>query len=158
MNQLQPQASRQSKTSFPFNWPVTSNVRLCSRRYFGKKECYRSSVGSTHFTDEETEAQREETPYPTKVTVQSNGLESSPRLLGWISLLPLESIPVLIKADFPPLPSSPTPHPITPWPSHPSRQVPATSVHLYPVCLGGCVGGASRVSSHAHHPDLSPPI
>ena len=113
MNQLQPQASRQSKTlaSFPFNWPVTSNVRLCSRRYFGKKECYRSSVGSTHFTDEETEAQREETPYPTKVTVQSNGLESSPRLLGWISLLPLESIPVLIKADFPSLPSSPTPTP-----------------------------------------------
>ena len=129
MNQLQPQASRQSKTlaSFPFNWPVTSNVRLCSRRYFGKKECYRSSVGSTHFTDEETEAQREETPYPTKVTVQSNGLESSPRLLGWISLLPLESIPVLIKADFPPLPSSPTPQPITPWPSHPPE---AGSCHV----------------------------
>lgn len=44
----------------------------------------------------------------------------------------------------------PPPHPITPWPSHLSRQVPATSVHVYPVCLGGCVGGASRVSSRAH--------
>ena len=51
MNQLQPQASRQSKTlaSFPFNWPVTSNVRLYSRRYFGRKECYKSYGGFYSF-------------------------------------------------------------------------------------------------------------
>ena len=46
MNQFQPQASGQSKTlaSFPFNWPVTSNVRL-QQAMFWQEGGQRSLVG-----------------------------------------------------------------------------------------------------------------